>query len=216
MTLANWATCLLTFSLAVISPGPDFLLVLRTSLKFGSSQGIATAAGIAGGTSLWSIGTLAGVLSLLTTRPQLTFYFHFLGAFFLMLYGIKILFSVIKTRLSSPQQSDSEKKYLVLPQNFLSSFSFGLATTTIGNPKAIIFYTLVFVSILPPHLFITESIILVLSMIVISFTWFVLISLVARKKTLVIFYQKYGWLIDSLLGTVFILLGLSLLFQVIM
>ncbi|GKT37691.1 LysE family transporter, partial [Aduncisulcus paluster] len=35
--------------LAVISPGPDFAVILRNGLRYGRKMGLATALGIAGG-----------------------------------------------------------------------------------------------------------------------------------------------------------------------
>ena len=102
MTASTWLTLLTTFTLAVISPGPDFLATLRMTLSRGRSRGIATGIGIGTGTSLWAVGTMAGVVALISRSETAFFAVRLVGAVFLAGYGIRILVSLMRARTEAP------------------------------------------------------------------------------------------------------------------
>ena len=75
---------------AVASPGPDFLLVTRQSLRFGRSVAIWSSAGIATGILFHSFIAITGVSLIISSNPNL---FHWLKvcaaiyiAYFCLLY----------------------------------------------------------------------------------------------------------------------------------
>ena len=55
--------------LAVISPGPDFAVAIRQSVRHGRQVGIWTALGIGAGISVHVLYTLVGISALLRTTP---------------------------------------------------------------------------------------------------------------------------------------------------
>ena len=55
--------------LAVISPGPDFAVAIRQSVRHGRRVGIWTALGIGAGISIHVLYTLVGISALLRATP---------------------------------------------------------------------------------------------------------------------------------------------------
>jgi len=53
-----------------VTPGPDSLLVLRSSLRAGRRTGILVAAGAAGGSLLWGVGSAVGLTAIMAASAQ--------------------------------------------------------------------------------------------------------------------------------------------------
>lgn len=208
MGLADWLTFIGVFSTAVFSPGPDFLAVLRTSLKYGRLAGVAVAAGISMGTLFWSIATLGGILAILNTNPHFTRILQLFGAIALACYGIHILYSIYwKTSVTNTDPAGKEKSLY----RFLDGFKLGLFTNVVSNPKAVIFFSVIFVSLLPANISLIEASLVTTYMVIFPFLWFCLVAVLASGRLFISVYQRAGKIIDTLLGLLFVILGILLL-----
>ncbi|MBW6150639.1 LysE family transporter, partial [Pseudomonas aeruginosa] len=78
------------FAIALVSPGPDVALVVRTSLHQGRRAGLASALGLACGILLHTTLVLTGVSLLLSRTPVLFAILQALGALYLALSLIHI------------------------------------------------------------------------------------------------------------------------------
>ncbi|EEH64419.1 translocator protein, LysE family [Gleimia coleocanis DSM 15436] len=224
LTFSTWVAILTAFTVAVISPGPDFLTVLRASLNYGRKNGYATAAGIAFGTSLWIIATMAGLATLLNTYPALGTFTRLGGAALLFYFGLRILWGLYRSVYNpagsavSAGESDRPRESAdsVAHPNGNSrmpayrSAWLGFVTTTIGNPKAIIFYSSLFASMLPAQIYFSEGAILGLTMVTISFNWFALVATVASNPKFIAGYERVKHPVDTLLGALFVVLAILL------
>ena len=70
--------------LAVISPGPDFAVAIRQSVRHGRRVGIWTALGIGAGISVHVLYTLVGISALLRTTPWAMSAARWAGAAYLL------------------------------------------------------------------------------------------------------------------------------------
>lgn len=226
LSVSMWAALLGAFAVAVVSPGPDFLLVLRTSLQFGRQHGVATAVGIAAGTAVWITATMAGLAAILHLYPTLAVFTRLAGAGLLAYLGVRILWSAwqisgsLRKRDSGSlknQVSDSPAGQ-VFPEGAVPSPSrtvgsplwLGFATTTVGNPKAVVFFSSLFASMLPQTLLMSERLILGTLMVLTSFSWFVLVASVAGNKRFRQGYEQVKTPVDIGLGILFLVLALVL------
>lgn len=73
--------------LAVISPGPDFAMVTRSSWRYGRRAGLWTALGIAAGVQVHVFYTLVGVGLVIAQAPWLFTAIKWVGAGYLMYIG---------------------------------------------------------------------------------------------------------------------------------
>lgn len=213
MTASTWLTLLTTFTLAVISPGPDFLATLRMTLSRGRSRGIATGIGIGTGTSLWAVGTMAGVVALISRSETAFFAVRLVGAVFLAGYGIRILASLMRARTEAPSKGTDEEPAPPSSEPYPAwkAFRLGFLTTTVGNPKAVIFFTTLFASMLPPSITFLEGGALTLVMVAISSCWFTAVALAASMPAFVRGYERLHKPIDAALGGLFVVLGAALI-----
>ncbi|WAL40098.1 LysE family translocator [Brevibacterium sp. BRM-1] len=98
MTAATWLVLLGTWLAAVVSPGPDFVAVLRASLRGGIASGLRVAAGVVAGISTWITAALVGITALVSSNPTVYLLVRWAGALFLLGYGLRILWSVSRAR----------------------------------------------------------------------------------------------------------------------
>src|SRR3954465_4911503 len=126
-----------TGALITISPGPDSLLVLRTSVAAGAKNAAMAAAGICVGLSVWAFAAAFGVSAVLAASAPLYQMLKVAGAVYLCWLGVRII-----------QQSMNKERFEDRPE-FLSKtplrwFSVGLFTNLL-NPKVGALY----ISLLP-------------------------------------------------------------------
>ena len=87
--LAFWAA----FTLALISPGPNFALMLRIGLGSGRDAALRTTLGIAVGEAVWGFAALFGVAALALRYPVLGTGIRWAGGAFLLWLAIGALHS---------------------------------------------------------------------------------------------------------------------------
>ncbi|QPE19376.1 LysE family translocator [Providencia rettgeri] len=188
--------------LAVISPGPDFAMVTRNSYTYGIKTGLLCALGIAIGVQVHVFYTVFGITLVILSSPTLFLIVKLIGVFYLVYIGFKSLTN--KVKISSDKTSSK-------PLSALNAFKNGFLTNAL-NPKTMFFVVSVYSQVISTQ----NSIWLNLSYgLFISFAhwlWFSLIAIffatpVVRNKIL-----NYQFVMDRTIGTLLILLGLSLLF----
>lgn len=74
---------------AMISPGPDFLIVLRNALGLGRKHGIATALGIGSGLSIHMAYCIMGIGLIISQSIMLFSAIKYIGAAYLLWLGYK-------------------------------------------------------------------------------------------------------------------------------
>ena len=79
------------FLLGAISPGPDFIMILRNSTGFGSKIGFKTALGISIGCLITLSYILVGIGAVFNQFPILKEIVKYIGALYLFYLGVKSL-----------------------------------------------------------------------------------------------------------------------------
>lgn len=91
--MAEWIAVIIITIFAVISPGPDFVMVSRNSLSLSRRAGILTALGIGLGVLVHVSYTLLGIGVLISESPGLFNILKLIGATYLVWLGATMLFS---------------------------------------------------------------------------------------------------------------------------
>ncbi|WP_322051599.1 LysE family translocator [Paraburkholderia bannensis] len=129
--------------LGAISPGPSFVLVVRSSLGLSRRDGLATAMGMGVGGVCFSAVALAGLYTLLSSVEWLYGGLKIAGGAWLLYLALKIWrgsSSSIELDPTRPEASPSPAR----------SFWTGLSTQ-LTNPKTAIVYGSIFAALLPQH-----------------------------------------------------------------
>lgn len=114
--------------LALMSPGPNILAVIGTSMGIGRREGIALALGVACGTFLWVSLTVIGFTAVIAKYASVMVALKILGGFYLLWLGYKALRSAASAR-------DVRTTVVSLDGKWRSYFLRGL-TVQMTNPKA--------------------------------------------------------------------------------
>jgi len=158
-------------TLALMSPGPDFVLIVRNSLLFGCLTGMQTAIGIGAAVSMHIMGCFAGIDILATQFPALLRILQLVGAAYLAAIGALILLhSMPAKKLQQLKQGNTLQR----PTAY-KAFRMGFLCNLL-NPKAgLFFWTLwaQFIRLQPP-LYIQIS--LAVYIVVSAILWFVALA----------------------------------------
>jgi threonine/homoserine/homoserine lactone efflux protein len=92
-----WAFVAMTVLLSV-SPGPDDVLVLRSSLRGGPRLGLATVAGVAVGTLAWGVAAAVGLAAVVGRSAPLYEALTLAGAGYLVLLGVVPMVAELRGR----------------------------------------------------------------------------------------------------------------------
>jgi len=134
-------------TLGLLSPGPDFLLILRNSLGPTAARGLGTAAGIALGLAVQVAAISLGFAALPAPAMRAL---QLAGAAYLAYLGLRALL----TRPSSATDPDPSHNSVIRPYHEIvqlarSGFTNGLVCN-LTNPKAFLFFVGLFAQVLPP------------------------------------------------------------------
>jgi len=188
------------FSLGVISPGPDFSVVVKNSLTKGRKEGLLTALGIASGVAIHVTYSVLGMGLLLAADSPVFKWIRILGSFYLIYLGLKSLLS------SSSQKTEKDT---ARPKSKRSWYYEGLLTNLL-NPHASLFLISIISSI------IGENPILIVALagfciVLTAALWFTIVSVIFSFKTISKRFMQHTGLINRMLGLVLIAFGLRLL-----
>ncbi|ELY2739403.1 LysE family transporter, partial [Cronobacter dublinensis] len=127
-------------ALGMLSPGPDFFLVIKNAARYPRSAAMMTAAGVIAGVITHMTYCVAGIAVVITTTPWLFGALKYVGAAYLVWLGVNALLARGTTSLALDgvaQESTSLKKA------FLQGYLCNLL-----NPKATLFFLAMFTQVL--------------------------------------------------------------------
>lgn len=202
----NIFSVLIVFSLAIISPGPNFIMVVNTSISDSRRAGVYTSLGVATGSGLFALAGMLGLILLINSLPNFAIVIQILGGSYLVWLGYNMILSARK----SPS-TDSSINAVQLPA--LSSFSayrLGLLTN-LTNPKAWAFYFSLFTLVMTPETPLWSKVLLNIAMFGLSFVWYALVAVLITDNRIRPMFLRVQPVVQSVLGVVLIWLGGRLL-----
>ena len=185
---------------AVASPGPDFALVTRQSLRYNRKVAIWTSLGIGVGILFHSLLAITGLVLLITSNEMFSAILKIIGLLYLFYLGVNSI-------LGSKGLDNIEQENTNIDK--FNGFLAGLITN-VTNIKAILFFITVFSVVIGTG----NNLYLLLYgayMALATFIWFSIISYVFTSEG---FKNKFSSLLgifEKIIGFVLILLSLQIL-----
>ena len=204
---STWAaivTFLSAFTFAIISPGPNFILVTNTALGDSRRAGLFTAFGVATGSGLFALAGLVGLLLLVHSLPYFTLVMRFVGGGYLVWIGFDMLRN--RHRNVDPKLTTDS----AVGVSSLVSYRTGLFTN-LSNPKAWAFYLSLFTLILSPTFPLWGKVFLNVSMFLISLAWYATVAFLISSQKFQPAFLRLQPVIQVVLGCLLVLLGLKVL-----
>lgn len=193
-------TFLSVFTLAIISPGPNFILVTNTALNRSRNDGLLTSFGVATGSGLFAFAGLAGLLPLVHAIPYFPLLMRFVGGGYLAWLGFDML-----RNCRSQLRPDVPVTGKTAPSALLT-YRTGLLTN-LTNPKAWAFYLSLFALVMGPGFPVWGKVFLNVAMFLISLGWYCLMAYVISSRTFQPLFLSYRPVIQAVLGCLLIVVG---------
>jgi hypothetical protein len=184
--------------LMAMIPGPNTVVVTYFSARMSRQAGLKAVAGIVLGSAIWVILSMLGVGVLLLEAGSVYRALRLCGAAYLVFVGIRMLVAGIRT---APEQRP--------PQAARSPLLAGLLTT-LSNPKSAVFWTSVFVLVVPAHAPFWFYGAVALLIVVQSALWYAIVALALSTAFAKRHYMRFAQWLDRIAGAVMIGLGLKL------
>ena len=188
---------------AVASPGPDFFLIARQSSLYGRDISIWASLGISIGILMHSFLSIAGIYVLLSLYPDFIFYMKIIASLYIASIGVRTL--LVNNQIEISPLSD--QKNITATKSFVMGFF-----TNALNPKAFLFFIMVFSLISNTNPSNETKILLGMYMAVATFIWFTLISISFSKISKGEFIKKNLPYLEKIIGVVLILIALQILY----
>ena len=198
----NFLTVLLVFSLAIISPGPNFILVVNRALTVSRQSAVYTAFGVAVGSGLFAFAGMLGLILLINSLPYFSVLIRLLGGGYLLYLGLSMVWSGI--RRAGLTATDMPKAKVA--QRPATAFLSGL-TTNLTNPKAWAFYFSLFTLVVDPATPVRLKMVLVLIMFLISFSWYATMAVLVSDRRVQQRFLSFQPVIRSVLGSLLAFIG---------
>lgn len=196
--------------LAVMSPGPDFAMVIRNSLIYSRRTGILAAVGLACGILLHVIYSLLGIGLIISQSIVLFNTIKLLGAAYLIYIGIKSLMAKKESRREIAEELNEEfgttpaKRDLTTFQAIKTGF-----LTNALNPKATLFFLALFTQVINPNTAIGIKMIYGLEMCIATFVWFSFVAVILTHRRVSSTFAGIKHHIERVFGVVLIALGIK-------
>lgn len=188
-------------ALGMLSPGPDFFLVIKNAVCYPKPVAMMTACGVICGIATHMSYCVAGLAVLITTTPWLFNVLKYAGAIYLVFIGIQALWA------KGGNSLDLEDIKMPIPSSknvFVQGYLCNLL-----NPKATLFFLAIFTQVLEINSSFGEKLWYAFIIWILAVIWWpTLIILIQSKPVRRRLVKMHKW-IDKLLGTALIALGIK-------
>ncbi len=190
---------------AVASPGADFAVVLKNTLRSGKILGILTAIGVGCGISIHLIYTLFGIAIILSQSEILFTSIKIIGAIYLLWMAWGAFQSRAKKSSNTPKFTHLD---LTAKQAFIQGF-----ITNVFNPKVTIFFLVLFTTIISPETPILIQSLYGLWLVVYTMLWFIFVAWIFSRQSVLAWYQSHGHFMDWAMGAFLTFIAIKLVFD---
>ncbi|EPN9383637.1 LysE family transporter [Cronobacter malonaticus] len=188
-------------ALGMLSPGPDFFLVIKNAARYPRSAAMMTAVGVIAGVVTHMTYCVAGIAVVITTTPWLFGALKYVGAAYLVWLGVNALLARGTTSLALDgvaQESTSLKKAFI--QGYLCNLL---------NPKATLFFLAMFTQVLNVNSGLMEKLWYAGIIVALTLVWWPLLVLLIQSQPVRRGLTKAQKVIDKLLGGMLLALGIK-------
>ncbi len=189
--------------LAMISPGPNVLVVAQTAISRTRRAGIFISLGIATGAAVWSSAALLGLNLLFTQFPWFYSGLKVMGGIYLLYIGAKMWRAADHPLIPS-------RGLCLSAQTDWQAFRLGLLTN-LTNPKAAIFYGSIFAALLKPDFPVWVKLTAIGIIVFNAVWWHISLAYLFSTQYTRQVYQRIKRWIDRIAGTALAFFGLLLI-----
>ncbi len=207
--------------LAVASPGPDFALILKQSIRYNRRVAIYTSFGIAAGIIVHVTYSLVGIGLLIASDERLFTALKYIAAS----YFCYIAWHCLRAKnpekespLPDHQKSDDKSLSQNEPSNLAASvdnqsakkaFLNGFLINAL-NVKATLFFVSLFSVVIAPETLMSIKIAYGVYLVAATAAWFCFLSYMLTQDKVRYVLQRKGYILDRLMGVILLFLAIQL------
>jgi RhtB (resistance to homoserine/threonine) family protein len=206
--LSSWLMLVAAFSVALISPGPDFLLAIRTTLTSGVRAGLWTALGFGLGILVHVTYTILGFATLIMHSQFWFAVIKYAGAAYLLWLAYGALRSqganvaAFEAQVTNAvPQNNNHRAWVALRQGFV---------TNVLNPKATLFFVALFSQVIKPTMPVWVQVGFGLTCAIMCGVWFCVVAFAMGHAKVRMAYLRASKTIDRVCGGFFVALAARL------
>ncbi len=203
--ITSFITLSLLHWVVLITPGVNFLLVTQLAANGKRASAIYSALGISLATLIWALMAVAGVHAVFAAHEWLRLLMQTAGAIYLLWLAAKMTFG-------GRSQAGSPRNPIVLTATNFRMFRTGLITNML-NPKPALFFSSMFVTILPVGADFVVTVGAIALVWVNSVLWHVFLATAFSLPTIQRLYASQRQRLNSVAAAVLGVMGLKMLFQ---
>jgi threonine/homoserine/homoserine lactone efflux protein len=182
-----------------ITPGPDSLLVLRSSLLAGRRAGARVAAGATSGSLAWGICSAAGLTAILAASAQLYRVLQLAGAGYLLFLGIRGWRAATRHGAGHAAETSGQSP----------GFRTGLLSNLL-NPKVGLFFLTVLPQLIPRHANVTGyALAFAVTDALIAGSWLAIVAWLSDRARGLLRRPRVRSALDRAAATALVALGLK-------
>lgn len=200
--LTEFITVATVHLLAVMSPGPDFMMVTRNTLVYSRRAGIFSSIGLGLGIGVHIAYSLLGIGLLISKSVLLFNIMKYLGAAYLFYIGYQSL-------ISKGSHLKIDKVAVKKDMKKLEAVKIGFITN-VTNPKATLFFLALFTQVINPATPIFIQLLYGIEMTVATAAWFIFVSYVFSHHVIKSRFEKVQNIAEKAMGIALIGLGIRL------
>ncbi len=187
--------------LAVISPGPDFVMITRNSLKYSRKTGFYSAIGLGLGIIIHVIYSLIGIGLIISQSILLFNAIKLLGAGYLIYLGYKSL-------TSKSSNIDIKSRHIKMDISKIKAIKIGFLTNVL-NPKATLFFLSLFTLVINPNTPFFIKVFMGIEMSIVTFLWFAFVAYLVSHNIVKTKIGRIQHVAEKFIGIVLIGLGVK-------
>lgn len=203
--IANWIVLVTVSLAAVMSPGPDFVMAVRNSVRYSRWAGIFTAIGFALGVAVHVTYCLAGLALVIAQSVVLFNIIKVIGAGYLFYIGYKALRSRGFDGEVAADGAGSGAGMMADMQALRSGF-----ITNLLNPKATLFFLALFTQVIEPDATLLHKLVFGTTNVILTVMWFSVVATVLTTPAVRGAFLRASLWVDRVCGALFIALGVKL------
>lgn len=199
--LSEFLTVVVIHFLAIVSPGPDFILISRNSLKYSRRVGIYSAIGLGLGIAVHVTYSLIGVGLIISKSIIIFSILKYFGAAYLLYIGYQCLKAKPYHVLDVVQTKQEDL-------NWIAAVRMGFLTNVL-NPKATLFFLALFTQVIDPQTPKAMQLLYGVEMSIVTFLWFAFVAIVLSHKLIRARFVAAQHYVERTFGVILIGLGIK-------
>lgn len=195
-------TVALIHILAVMSPGPDFIMTVRNSLAYSRRSGMYSSIGLGLGIMVHVTYCLAGIALIISSSVLIFTIIKYIGAAYLFYIGIKSL------RAKPNHTNEVSETHHRVDLTRWQALRMGFITNA-TNPKATLFFLSLFTVVIEPGTPLAVKSIMGIEMILATILWFTFVTFIASHRLVRNRIGAIQHYLERFMGGVLILFGIK-------